>query len=182
MDKAENAALKHFITQCKERYRPTYGRKEVHQPRQCVFIGTTNKKAYLRDETGGRRFWPVTVGTLDTDALARDRNQLFAEAVVLYRSKVQWWPDGNFEREHIKPQQDARFEADVWEETIGEFLNLCSKVTVGDVGTGALGFERPKDIGTYDQRRIAAAMERLGWKRLNDGKAASRGKRWWVKA
>ncbi len=90
-------------------------------------------------------------------------------------------PDADFERQHIKPQQDARFEADVWEERIAEFLSVSSKVTVGDVATGALALDTPK-IGKADQNRIAAAMERLGWKRLNDGKSDWQGKRWWGKA
>jgi predicted P-loop ATPase len=178
MNRAETAQLKAFISRTTERYRPTYGRLEVIEPRQCVFVGTTNRESYLRDETGGRRFWPVKCGTIDIEGLAEDRDQLFAEAVLLYLDGERWWPDRAFEIEHIMPEQAERYEADAWEENIREYLDTHARVTIGEVAREALHIETPR-IGTAEQRRIAAVLDNLGWKR---GKREYTGKRWWVKA
>jgi predicted P-loop ATPase len=164
LDRAEAAALKAFITRPEERYRPSYGRREVVEPRQCVFIGTTNREAYLRDETGGRRFWPVKVGKVDTEALARDRDHLFAEALAAFREGAVWWPDAVFEQKHIAREQEKRFEADAWEEAVCVFLQGRTKVTVLEVAQGGLKMDLQR-LGTSDQRRIMAVLERLGWKR-----------------
>lgn len=174
LDKAEAAALKAFVTRDTERYRRSYGRLDVIEPRQCVFIGTTNKAVYLRDETGGRRFWPVKVGTIDTDALSHDRDQLFAEAVALFNQGDTWWPTSGFESLHIRPQQEARYEADAWEQAISEWLSGQVVVTILEVARSALSIEAPK-LGTQEQRRIAAALERLGWFR---GPRTNRGVTW----
>jgi predicted P-loop ATPase len=169
--KAESEALKAFVTRQTERYRPSYGRKEVIEPRQCLFVGTTNRDAYLRDETGGRRFWPVSVLKADTESLQRDRDQLFAEAVILYHRKQKWWPDDEFEREHIKPQQDARFEVDAWEGPVGEYIETMSSIYLIDVARVGLGITTER-LGTAEQRRIAAILKRLGWR---PGKRTNRG-------
>jgi putative DNA primase/helicase len=52
-----------------------------------------NHGTYLRDETGGRWFWPVVCGRIDVEALARDRDQLWAEAKVRFDSGTVWWLD-----------------------------------------------------------------------------------------
>ena len=171
LSRAEAAALKAFITRPVERYRPSYGRKEIIQPRQCVFIGTTNETVYLKDKTGGRRFWPIKVGAIATAALESDRDQLFAEAVKLYRDGCPWWPDGAFERLHIKREQEARFELDAWEEAIKEWLGGREKVLIKEVARGALAIETSR-LGRSEQNRIIACLERIGWERsetIRDG-------------
>ena len=180
LTKAESTALKAFITRTVEVYRPSYGRLEVKEPRQCLFIGTTNKDTYLKDETGGRRFWPVKVGVvseLDPDGLKADRDQLFAEAVHRYKAGEQWWPNRNFEAQYIKPEQEARFEFDAWETAISDYVSDKDRVTVLEVAQTGIGMMTAK-IGTADQRRITAILERLGWER---GKKDRVGNRWWVR-
>ncbi|WP_095201644.1 virulence-associated E family protein [Mesorhizobium carmichaelinearum] len=164
MGKAEATMLKSFISRDTERYRPSYGRAEVMEPRQCIFVGTTNQSAYLRDPTGGRRFWPVKTGRIDVDALARDRDQLFAEAVARFRRNEPWWPSKDFEAKHIAPEQEARYEGDTWEETIRDFIATRSKVLVGEIAKEALHFETSR-IGRADQNRIIAVLEQIGWAR-----------------
>ena len=140
-----------------------------------MFIGTTNKDAYLRDETGGRRYWPVVCGEIDLDGLARDRDQLFAEAFNLYRAGVPWWPDATFEREHIAPEQAGRYELDVWADPAGRHLQTAKRTTIPEIAVNALGLEISR-LGIPEQKRIAAILLRLGWKPRRN-----KHERWWEK-
>ncbi len=162
LGRAETTTLKAFITRRTERYRPSYGRREVIQPRQCVFVGTTNAECYLKDATGGRRFWPVKVNSIDLDALRADRDQLFAEAVHLFKAGANWWPDRDFEAKYIKPEQDARYVADPWQEKIAAYVENLSRVTIAMIAKDALSIEIPR-VSMRDSYRIIDALTSLGW-------------------
>jgi hypothetical protein len=60
--------------------------------------------------------------------------------------------------------QEARYEADVWEEPIASFLLAKSKATIGEIAREGLHIDTAR-IGTVDQRRIAACLQRLNWQR-----------------
>jgi predicted P-loop ATPase len=81
MSRSEVSRIKAFISRSTDRFRPPYGSRVIESPRSCVFWGTTNSDAYLKDETGGRRFWPIKAGRINIDALAAARDQLWAENV-----------------------------------------------------------------------------------------------------
>jgi predicted P-loop ATPase len=169
--------LKAFMSRTHERFRPTFGRQQVVEGRQCVFIGTTNSECYLRDESGARRFWPIRVKEIDTAALKADRDQLFAEAVQMFRDGVAWHPTGDFERLYIKLEQDDRYEGDEWQDDIAEYLKGKTDVTISEVAKEALGIVEKHKLGTAEQRRIGRAMQYLRWKR---GPRGTGGRRRWV--
>lgn len=59
--KSEVTLIKGFISKRKDKVRLAYAKRAVEYPRQCVFMGSTNEIEYLRDSTGGRRFWPARI-------------------------------------------------------------------------------------------------------------------------
>ena len=91
MKKTEIEVTKNFISKQVDSYRAPYGRRVEDHKRQCVFFGTTNSTAFLRDDTGNRRFWPVRLGeqaparTVWDDLTEDIIHQLWAEAVIRYQ-------------------------------------------------------------------------------------------------
>lgn len=78
--------VKAYLNRRVDTVRSPYDKLKQDIPRQSVFIGTVNEGEYLKDPTGNRRFWPVKVGMCDVEALKRDRDQLFAEAMYVYEN------------------------------------------------------------------------------------------------
>ena len=94
--KAEIEAVKHFISKREDTFRPAYARTSETYLRQCVFIGTTNNKSFLRDPSGNRRFLPIAIHDIklvDNPKLKEfvdsqeAIDQIWAEAVHYYRGK-----------------------------------------------------------------------------------------------
>ena len=86
--------VKTFLSKREDTYRQAYGRRAATFPRQCVFFGTTNEAEFLRDRTGNRRYWPITVtSALDRDALEANVDQIWAEAVAVYKKGENLWLD-----------------------------------------------------------------------------------------
>lgn len=116
--KAESSVVKQAITRASDYYRASYAHTAQDHLRACVFVGTTNEHAYLRDATGARRFYPVICSECSVDAITANRDQLWAEAAQLYEQRHAYWlePPGAVE------EQEERFAADSWDDVIGAWL------------------------------------------------------------
>jgi len=187
--RAEVSRIKAFLTRTTDRFRPPYGRYTVEVPRQCVFAGTVNPDTYLRDETGNRRFWPLRCGTIDIAALARDRDQIWAEAVHRFREGAIWWIDDAALLEEARTEQESRYQGDAWDARIDRWLTHDTRsvnrghagyedwqeeeiervdpireVSVGEILEGALGIE-PAKWTKIDQMRVGAWLKSRHWER-----------------
>lgn len=160
--------LKAFITRREEIYTPKYGRRERREPRQCVFIGTTNSDDWNRDETGARRFWPVKVAHVDLEWLADHRDQLFAEAREACEAGEPHWPDRNFEKRVIAPVQEKRLFHDAWTDLLTPHLEWKAQITIAEA---AQLLEIPKErLDMRAQKRLGGILRKAKWTKSQDGK------------
>jgi putative DNA primase/helicase len=180
MGKADSTRIKQALSCREDRFRPAYGRYVQSFRRQCVLVGTTNEDNYLRDATGGRRFWPMKVQDIDLDGLARVRDQLFAEAVAQFKAGRDWW---EVPRDAAMAEQDARRQTDSWEETIGEWIqrSKARETTVREVLERALDMEPSKHDRT-SQHRAGNALRALGFSYARTGWIGGQARRIFVRA
>lgn len=182
LNRSEMSRAKAFISQQTDRFRPPYGHRVTELPRQCVFIGTTNSSTWLKDETGGRRFWPVRCRSIDLERLAEDRDQLWAEALHKYRAGIRWWLEDADLIKEAADEQSARYVEDVWQEKVVEYAETLADLIIS--GTKACSVSIPEilqrmgiEVPRQDQaaaNRVARCLQRAGWERKRIGPRSER--------
>lgn len=174
--KADIGLIKAFITAKSDRYRPSYGRVVEKFDRQCILVGTTNERTYLRDRTGNRRFWPVPVrNPIRIDWVIANRAELLAEAYALYQAGERFTPTPEDERRLFVPVQEKRL---VETAVLSEMTHILTRnptiegpasrmnkntafVTISHI-TSALGVDAAKSSPALEGQ-IRSWLEHQGW-------------------
>lgn len=192
VSRADVSSVKAFLTRTSDHYREPYGKVAEDHPRHCVFVGTTNKREYLKDDTGGRRFWPIPVGTWGAgyrpsskkEQLIADRDQLWAEAFVRYKQGERCYPTAD-EEKLLQAEQAKRYEESSWAEpvlawcdypvsttmefdpdgmqsTLKAIVSTRQQVTIKEIIEHAL--RKPVgQISRSDEMRVAGILINNGW-------------------
>lgn len=145
--KADQSALKDFITKQVVTVRKSYGRADFKGPAMASLIGTLNNTSgFLADESGSRRFMITKLDRIDLAYQQIDRDQLWAQAVQLYRDGEPWQLRG--EEAAAQAAHNERYEV---ETALTDWLDRS--------------FEFGRDHETpYSLADIIAAMEVDGFK------------------
>ncbi|WP_303015390.1 virulence-associated E family protein [Holdemania massiliensis] len=127
MAKAEVEAVKAFISSSSDSFRKAYRRNDKDYLRQSILIGSTNNENFIRDATGGRRFWPVKIGIQKRSKdvfkdLDQEIDQIWAEAKFYFLRGDSWFAQGEFAMLAAEKQRESA-ELDSYTETIKEYLD-----------------------------------------------------------
>lgn len=178
-----------FITMRKDTFRPPFGAAVKHSPRCCIFIGSMNDYQYLEEEE--RRYWPVFCAELRLEALMRDIDQIWAEAVAISLASAtcpdclastdtvfkqvprcathRWWLNAEEEREAAREASD-RVQDMPWKLLIHEWwldMEIAKRpeyFTTEDVAMNALRMEESNFArGDKTAMAIGTAVKALGF-------------------
>jgi len=171
--KAETETTKAFLSRRIDRFRPPYGRGFILQPRQAVFVGTTNRTDWLVDETGNRRFLPSYGDHADPEWVAINRDQLWAEAAHREAAGESIWLNTSDLQQFAAIEQEKRMEDDPWAPAVRAYLaGKFIPTEIGDVLTGIGVAVQNQDKRA--QMRVGRIMRVVGWNRVTNWDANTR--------
>lgn len=180
--------VKHFLSLTEDLYRAPYGTAATRHPRHFIMVASTNQDEILSDPTGSRRFWPMNVpGDIDLSLLRLLRDQLWAEALVLYRRVVEakargqqpdpscrWWFAADDEA--LREADAAKFEEkDVWDEIVEMWARDRPPFSSRAVLEHAINMA-PQNMKQPETQRVNKILRRLGYddKGPRDGRGGTR--------
>jgi putative DNA primase/helicase len=198
--RAEIEAVKSFLSERVDHYRPPYGRHAIDVPRQCVFAASTNDETPLLDAQN-RRFLPIHTVKVDVAALENFRDQLWAESFSYFEAGQTWYLD-SAELQHAAEAAQARaYSASAWDERISEWIedpkrrlglerettpwagSEKGRINISDVLGHCIGLEVSKweQSGGAAAKSVGRTLRHLGYRVVQAGSGPHRGKRFYVK-
>jgi len=177
--RTEMNKLKAFLTVRRDVWRAPYAADTLDRPRAFVVWGSTNSSNFLtNDPSGYRRYAVVEVARVDFKGLHLVREQLFAEAAELYRSKKCAYST-------IKEASVVASDYVTEDSLMGQVEHLlegyisgsgkdhrikwlgaeCHGVRLHDVGQ-MLGWDYRVYMQEAHGRRLSEIMRALGWARI----------------
>lgn len=168
MRHAEIEVVKAFMTSTRDMYRPPYGRSVEEHPRSSIFAASVNPDGtdYLKDTTGGRRFWIVPVAAwhpVYLDDLKRDVHQLWAEAATRYRAGDHWHMDTPKLEALAKGEAADRTESDAWEQIVADYCEGRSEVSTNVILRDSLSIPAERFGRDGNGHRVARILKKLGY-------------------
>ncbi len=167
--KADVSALKGFITRETVTVRKSYGRHDTVKPALASMIGTVNEgSGFLSDETGNRRFMVASIQFIDWSYQTIDVDQVWAQAVALYRKGEAWRLSQN--EAAIQAEQNKNYEVESALEgwilryfDFGETVSPYAKLTASEI----IDHLRANDVRLSgnpraDAMEISRVLTRLG--------------------
>jgi hypothetical protein len=192
----DHEGIKSFVSRRFEKWTPKYKEFATTFARRCVLIGTTNPAGILSDDTGNRRWLPVHVEKVDVEAVERDRDQMWAEAALMWLGEARGGLPGAPGGVDFRDAEKLALEVhsgymvdDEWETPIAAWLSEVdgfdlagvargeTPFTSHDVLIGALGLVT-RDVNMLASKRVGLVLRKLGYSRKNCRFGETVGKGW----
>jgi predicted P-loop ATPase len=154
--------IKAFVTRTHEKWTPKYMEHSTTFARRLVMIGTTNEDEFLSD-TENRRWLPVRTTGVNTAAIKRDMEQLWAEAYEMWLASGIVWRNA----EELGRTARGEFETeDNWQPTVQRWLDetKADHYTTADILTLGIGIDA-RNISKAHEMRLGKIMRTLGFER-----------------
>jgi putative DNA primase/helicase len=162
-NKKDDEIIRNWITQGVDEVRLPYERTVSKFSRKFVLCATTNAYDYLKDPSGNRRYWPVTIcKPIDIEMIKAEKEQLWAEAYHHWKEGLYIGPTPE-ENEIAEIERSKRLQTDAWEDIV---MAAIEKTGLDEFRTSDVLAKM--DLKTTDKndrsmRRISAILKANGY-------------------
>lgn len=166
LSKSSIEGIKAFVATRSDHFRESYGKLASDYPRTVSFIGTTNDERFLKDPTGNRRWWPVTItAPIDIPRLESALPKLLGEAASRVLAGDAWYVANRTALQQAETIRSDCFDHDVWTEAA---LRAAEHMADNDGYATVAGILEKMQVHTHLQTtsaqiRVGGILRVAGW-------------------